>query len=74
MYMETFKTVRRKVWQWLKDQIARDVPEEDALCEYDCRAQQCAQEEWGTCERRIHRAAGELWPESSGEPRSEGTR
>ncbi|MFZ0950014.1 MAG: hypothetical protein WAN19_17900 [Candidatus Sulfotelmatobacter sp.] len=74
MYLETFQTVRRKVWQWLKGQIAQDVPEEDALCEYDCRKQQCTEEEWATCERRIHKAAGELWPESGPEPYGEATR
>lgn len=74
MYLETVQTVRRKVWQWLKDQILQDVPEVDGLCEYDCRKQQCTKEEWATCERRIHRAAGELWPESSAASRGEETR
>jgi len=71
MYLETIQTLHRKIGQWLKDQIARDVPEADALCEYDCRKQQCTEEEWATCERRIHKAAGELWPESGPVPRSE---
>ena len=71
MYLETIQTLHRKFWQWLKDQIAQDVPEADGLCEYDCRKQQCTEEEWATCERRIHKAAGELWPESSPAPRSE---
>ena len=65
MYLETVQTVRRKVWEWLKGQIAQDVPEADGLCEYDCRKQQCTAEEWATCERRIQKATGELWPESS---------
>ncbi len=69
MYLETIQTLRRKSWQWLKDQIAQDVPDADGLCEYDCRKEQCAEEEWATCERRIHKAAGELWPESSPAPR-----
>jgi hypothetical protein len=33
MYLETVQTVRRKVWQWLKDQIAQEVPELDGLCD-----------------------------------------
>jgi hypothetical protein len=70
MYLETILTLHRKTWQWLKDQIAQDVPEADGLCEYDCRRQQCTEEEWATCERRINKAAGELWPESSS-PRRE---
>ena len=71
MHLETVQTLHRKFWQWLKDQIAQDVPEANGLCEYDCRKQQCAEEEWATCERRIHKAAGELWPESSPAPRGE---
>ena len=70
-YFETIRTVHRKFWQWLKDQIAQDVPEANGLCEYDCRKQQCTEEEWATCERRIHKGAGELWPESSPPPRGE---
>lgn len=73
MYLDKVQKVRRKVWQWLKGQIAQDVPESDGLCEYDCRTQQCTLEEWATCERRIHRAAGELWPDSSPAPRGEAT-
>jgi hypothetical protein len=71
MDLETIQTLHRKFWQWLKDQIAQDVPEADGLCEYDCRNQQCTEEEWATCERRIHKAAGELWPDSSPAPRGE---
>jgi hypothetical protein len=71
MYLDTIQTLHSKMWQWLKDQIAQDVPEADALCEYDCRKQQCTEEEWATCERRIHKAAGELWPESSPAPSGE---
>jgi hypothetical protein len=43
IYFETIQTLRRRFWQWLKDQIAQDVPETDGLCEYDCRKQQCTQ-------------------------------
>jgi hypothetical protein len=60
IYFETIQTLHRRLWQWLKDQIAQDVPEADGLCEYDCRKQQCTEEDWATCERRIHKAAGEL--------------
>jgi hypothetical protein len=40
-----------------------DVPDEIALCEFDCPKGQCRQGEWDTCARRIRRAAGELCPE-----------
>jgi len=49
-------------WRWLKSQISTSVPEEDALCEFDCRKPQCAHGEWDECERRQTKAAGELWP------------
>ena len=52
-----------RTWRWLKDQIVREVPPEDALCEFDCRNEQCLYDEWATCERRLTRAAGELMPE-----------
>jgi len=65
MYLETVQTLQRKFRQLLKDQIAQDVPEADELCEDDCRRQQCTEEEWATSERRIHKAAGELSPEST---------
>ena len=71
MSFETLHTLRKKLWQSLKDQIAQDVREEDAVCEFDCRKQKCTQGEWATCERRIQRAAGELWPASSAAPNAQ---
>ena len=62
MYFEVIQTFHRKIWQWWKDQIV-EVPASDALCEFDCRKEQCSQNEWESCERRITTAAGELWPE-----------
>jgi hypothetical protein len=70
MRFGTIQTLYRKLWQWTKDQIAQDVPASDGLCEYDCRKQQCTEEEWATCERRIGRAAGELWPDRKLTPTS----
>ncbi len=51
-----------KLWQWVRDQVVQSVPEDSALCEFDCRKEQCAMDEWATCERRITKAAGELMP------------
>lgn len=50
--------------RWLKDQIVREVPPDDALCEFDCRKEQCFYDEWATCERRLTHAAGELMPDT----------
>ena len=48
--------------QWVWNQIIQDVPEDTALCEFDCRKGQCDQGEWESCEKRLNRAEGELMP------------
>jgi len=53
-----FRGLRR----WLASKIVQDVPEDSALCEFDCERGQCTHQEWATCDRRINKAAGELWP------------
>jgi hypothetical protein len=68
MRLGTIQTLLKKFWRWMKNQTAQDVPGSDGLCEYDCRKQECTEEEWETCERRIGRAAGELWPETKPAP------
>jgi hypothetical protein len=47
---------------WLKHQWVMEVPEDLALCEFDCRRQQCLFEEWACCQRRMSNASGELLP------------
>ena len=59
-------------WQWIKNQIVQDVPEEIALCEFDCHKQQCTEKEWQACPRRIAWAAGELMPASGSKLRRAG--
>jgi hypothetical protein len=41
------------LWQWIRNQIVQQIPEEIALCEFDCYKQQCTDKEWQTCTRRI---------------------
>ena len=48
-----------KLWRWIKNRIVQDVPEEVALCEFECHKQQCTEREWQTCARRIAGAAGD---------------
>lgn len=57
--------------RWIADQFVRDVPADDALCVFDCKTEQCTVGEWATCNRRLHRAAGELMPDSGQEPSPE---
>ena len=61
----------RDLWNWLRRQFVDDVPEGDALCEFDCRKLQCHMEEWEVCERRLRRAAGELMPDNKAVPEPE---
>jgi hypothetical protein len=61
-----------RLWQWIKNQIVQDVPEEIALCEFDCHKQQCTEIEWQTCPRRIAWAAGELRRTSGSNARRDG--
>jgi len=52
----------RRLWCFVSRQVVDDAPEDMAICEFDCRKEQCMHEEWATCERRIHKASGELFP------------
>jgi hypothetical protein len=52
----------RHCWQQLKDHLIEEVPEDIAVCEFDCRKGQCLYREWISCERRLSKAAGELMP------------
>jgi len=51
-----------KLGHWAKEQIVAEVPDDLAVCEFDCRESQCSWDEWASCERRISKAAGELMP------------
>ncbi len=51
-------------WRWISEKIVQDVPEDSAVCEFDCRKGQCDMSEWAHCDRRLRSAAGELWPAS----------
>ena len=44
-----------RLWQFVKRQIIADVPEDLAICEFDCRKEQCMDAEWASCERRIRK-------------------
>jgi hypothetical protein len=50
------------IWDSVWGQFVGQVPEDDALCEFDCRKPQCTEGEWKNCRRRLQRAAGELMP------------
>jgi hypothetical protein len=56
------ESTRHRLWEFVKRQIVDDVPEDLKICEVYCRKEQCMQDEWDTCERRIRRGAGELFP------------
>jgi hypothetical protein len=52
----------KRTWRWVSDQFIQDVPEDSALCVFDCHKGQCTSKEWQTCERRLSNASGELMP------------
>jgi len=54
----------RRLWRLVTRQIIDDPPDDIAICEFDCREGQCSQQEWDTCDRRIRKGAGELFPDS----------
>ena len=53
---------------WVLNQFIQVVPEESALCEFDCRRVHCTQREWSMCSRRLNSAAGELMPDQKVDP------
>jgi hypothetical protein len=44
---------RASLWDRLKAMLVQAVPEDIAICEFDCRKTQCTYGEWATCQRRI---------------------
>jgi hypothetical protein len=42
-----------KLIHWVKVSIAK-VPEEIAICEFDCREDECRMQDWARCQRRLH--------------------
>jgi hypothetical protein len=62
MNLSRLRISRSELSYWVKEQSGAEVPENLALCEFDCRKSQCSWDAWVNCERRISRAAGELMP------------
>jgi hypothetical protein len=44
---------RTSFWNRVKSLLIGAVPEDVAICEFDCRKNQCTYGEWATCDRRI---------------------
>ena len=40
-------------WQWLKNKIIQEVPEDCGWCEFDCEKLQCSMGDWEDCENRL---------------------
>jgi len=38
---------------WLKAQWVAEVPEDLAICEFECRKSQCSSDDWARCVRRV---------------------
>jgi hypothetical protein len=44
-----------KLLNWMKIPIAK-VPEEIAVCEFECGEHECLLHDWEHCERRLHKS------------------
>ena len=44
------RTAFVKLWQWAKNHIVEEVPANLAICEFQCRREQCTVSYWRTCE------------------------
>jgi hypothetical protein len=53
-------------------QFIEDIPEENALCELDCREHQCTEREWIMCRHRLSKAALELMLHGESNPAAAG--
>ena len=47
----------RRIWLWIIGQIIQTVPKDIAVCEFECRKNECTFENWETCENRLGTAA-----------------
>jgi hypothetical protein len=56
------ESLLKRGWSWISNQIVQEVPKDSALCNSDCRKDQCTTGEWTNCERRLNNAHGELMP------------
>jgi len=51
--------VSRLFDRW-KDFVVADVPDDLAVCEFDCHTSRCTSREWARCDRRITNGRGEF--------------
>lgn len=47
----------QNVWNWTRGHLIGEVPDDDALCAFDCRKPQCTEGEWESCVRRLESVA-----------------
>jgi len=55
------QTVSTLFNRW-KNFVVQDVPDDLAVCEFDCHRSRCTWGEWASCDRRITKGGGELSP------------
>jgi hypothetical protein len=53
---KSFKPFQR-LWRQATDRLMETVPEDVAVCGFDCRSGSCTIRQWKTWERRIQKAA-----------------
>ena len=56
----TLRNSMIRLCHWLKAQWVTEVPEELAICEFECPKNQCSWDEWAQCVRRLSNTREEL--------------
>ena len=51
-----------KICHWFKAQWVAEVPDDLAICEFDCRKSQCSFDDWSRCTLRISNTPKEFVP------------
>jgi len=56
MILVGLRTSIIELCRWLKAQWVADVPDDLAICEFECRESKCSFDGWANCVRRISQA------------------
>lgn len=51
--MNSAREYFNRLWQKIKSFLIQDVPEEIAICEFECRGKECIKDRWQACKRRL---------------------
>ena len=58
--MVTLRNSISELTHWLRAQWVTEVPEDLAICEFECPESQCSWDDWAQCVRRVSNTRKEL--------------